>query len=199
VDAKPGLEMLIFGQYFNRNDTWAEDAGPWIGYLARTSYLLQQGRYVADVAYFYGEDHNLTELFDHRFNTDVPTGYRYDYINPEALMTRLSVRDGRLVTPSGMSYRVLFLPPHVTRLTLPALRKLSDLARAGAIIVGPSRSAASDCKVQMPWSARLPTKSGVQALDRRPDMPMARARSIRRRSGAVLTVRRIRPTSRSGV
>jgi hypothetical protein len=137
VDAKPGLEMLIFGQYFNRNDTWAEDAGPWIGYLARTSYLLQQGRYVADVAYFYGEDHNLTELFLHRFNTDVPAGYRYDYINPEALMTRLSVRDGRLVTPSGMSYRVLFLPPHVTRLTLPALRKLSDLAAAGAIVVGP--------------------------------------------------------------
>jgi hypothetical protein len=137
VDAKPGLEMLIFGQYFNRNDTWAEDAGPWVSYLARTSFMLQQGRYVADVAYVYGEDRNLTELFEKRFNTDVPVGYRYDYINPEALMTRLSVRDGRVVTPSGMSYRVLYLPPHVTRLTLPALRKLADLARAGAVVVGP--------------------------------------------------------------
>lgn len=137
ADAKPGLQMFFFGQNFNRNDTWAEEAGPWVSYLARTSFMLQQGRYVADVAYFYGEDRNLTELFEKRFNTDVPPGYRYDYINPEALMTRLSVRDGRLVTASGMSYRVLLLPPHVTRLTLPALRKLADLAAGGAVVVGP--------------------------------------------------------------
>ena len=74
VDKKPGLEMGIFGQYFNRNDTWAEQAGPWVDYIARTSYLLQQGKFVADVAYFYGEDRNLTEIFLHRFNTDVPSG-----------------------------------------------------------------------------------------------------------------------------
>ena len=137
VDAKPGLQMFFFGQYFNRNDTWAEDAGPWVSYLARTSYMLQQGRYVADVAYFYGEDRNLTELFEKRFNSDVPTGYRYDYINPEALMTRLSVQGGRLVTASGMSYRVLFLPSHVNRWTLQALRRLADLVRAGTVVVGP--------------------------------------------------------------
>jgi hypothetical protein len=47
------------------------------------------------------------------------------------------VRDGRLVTASGMSYRVLFIPPHVDRWTLPALRKLADLAGAGAVVVGP--------------------------------------------------------------
>ena len=129
--------MFFFGQYFTRNDTWAEDAGPWVSYLARTSFLLQQGRYVADVAYVYGEDRSLTELFEKRFNTDVPRGYRYDYINPEALMTRLSVEGGRVVTPSGMSYRVLYLPPHVNRWTLPALRKLADLARAGAVVAGP--------------------------------------------------------------
>ncbi len=67
----------------------------------------------------------------------MPRGYRYDYINPEALMTRLFVRDGRVVTASGMSYRVLYLPAHVTRWTLPALRKLADLAGAGAVVVGP--------------------------------------------------------------
>ena len=137
VDAKPGLKLFIFGQFFNRNDTWAEDARPWVDYLARTSYMLQQGRYVADVAYFYGEDKTLSELFRDRFNTDVPEGYRYDYINPEALMTLLSVKDGRLVTPSGMSYRALFLPAQVTRLTLPAARKLRALVNDGAVLVGP--------------------------------------------------------------
>ncbi|CAN7489044.1 glycosyl hydrolase [Phenylobacterium sp. LjRoot225] len=136
VEAKPGLRLFTFGQYFNRNDTWAEQAAPWMTYLARSSYMLQQGRFVADVAYFYGEERNLTELFQHRFNTDVPKGYAYDYINPEALLTLLSVKDGRLVTPSGMSYRVLFMPDHVHRLSLPAMRKLRDLVVNGAVVVG---------------------------------------------------------------
>jgi hypothetical protein len=137
VDKKPGLAMLIFGQYFNRNETWAEEAKPWVDYLARTSHMLQQGRYVADVAYFYGEEKNLTELFRTRFNTDVPSGYRYDYINPEALLTLLSVKDGQIATPSGMRYRILYMPAHVTRYTVPALRKLRDLVAAGAIVAGP--------------------------------------------------------------
>ncbi|MFC4312533.1 glycosyl hydrolase [Steroidobacter flavus] len=136
VDAKPGLRMFIFGQFFNRNDTWAEQAAPWVTYLARSSFLLQQGRFVADVAYFYGEERNLTEQFLERFNTDVPKGYAYDYINPEALLTLLSVRDGRIVTPSGMSYRVLFIPDQVRHFTLPTLRKVRQLVADGAVLVG---------------------------------------------------------------
>lgn len=135
VDKKPGLKLFLWGQYFNRNDTWAEQAGPWVAYLARSSHLLQQGRFVADVAYFYGEERNLTELFLHDFNTDIPPGYAYDYINPEALLTLLSVREGRIVTPSGMSYALLFVPDHVQRYTTAALRKLRDLVAQGATVV----------------------------------------------------------------
>ena len=137
IDAKPGLEMLIFGQYFNRNDTWAEEAGPWVSYLARTSYLLQQGHAVADVLYFYGEEKNLTEIYKTSFNTDVPEGYHYDYINAEALRQLVSVKDGRLVTASGMSYRVLFVPPSVTHLSLSSIEKIRNLAADGAVIVCP--------------------------------------------------------------
>ena len=88
-------------------------------------------------AYFYGEDRTLTEIFNDRLNTDVPEGYHYDYISPEALMTLLSVENGRVVTPSGMSYRVLFVPPFVTRWTLPALQRLRALVNAGAAVVAP--------------------------------------------------------------
>nr|WP_036234855.1 glycosyl hydrolase [Massilia sp. JS1662] len=137
VDKKPGLMLLYFGQFFNRNETWADEAKPWLSYLSRTSYMLQQGHYVADVAYFYGEEKNLAEIFEKKINTDVPKGYQYDYVNPEALMTLLDVRDGRLVTPSGMSYRVLYLPDDVKRMTLPVLRKIRDLVSAGAVVVGP--------------------------------------------------------------
>jgi hypothetical protein len=137
VDRKPGLMLGLFGQFFNRNDTWAEYAKPWVDYLARTSQLLQEGRFVAEVAYFYGEERNLTELFRHRENTDVPPGYQFDYINPEALLTLLSVKDRRVVTSSGMSYSVLYMPAHVKRYSLPALRKIRQLVEEGAVVVAP--------------------------------------------------------------
>ena len=29
-DKQPGLSLFIFGQYFNRNESWAELAKPWV-------------------------------------------------------------------------------------------------------------------------------------------------------------------------
>ena len=49
-----------------------EEAGPWITYLARSSYLLQQGHFFADVAYFYGEEAPLTALFGWKPQQDAP-------------------------------------------------------------------------------------------------------------------------------
>jgi hypothetical protein len=130
----PGLTLGFFGQFFNRNDAWAEDAGAWIDYLSRTSYLLQQGAFSADVLYFYGEERNLTEIYSTRFEREVPEGYGYDYANAEALQT-LSARDGSVFAPSGLTYRVLYVPPFVTRYTLPTLLKLRELVRGGAVLV----------------------------------------------------------------
>ena len=62
-DLAPGLTLGPYGLWFNRNDTWADEAKPWVTYLARCSYLLQQGHYSADVAYFYGEEGPLTAVF----------------------------------------------------------------------------------------------------------------------------------------
>jgi hypothetical protein len=135
VDRKPGLTLGSFGMTFNRNETWAEQAGPFFDYLARTSYMLQQGHDVADVAYFYGEEENLTQRFELQPNKDVPDGYHFDYINPEALLTLLSVRNGNLVTPGGASYRVLYLPAYVDRLTLASVQRLQSLVNDGAILV----------------------------------------------------------------
>lgn len=137
VDKKPGLMLLYFGQFFNRNETWADEAGAWISYLSRTSHMLQQGQYVADIAYFYGEEMNLAEQFEKKFNTSVPAGYQYDYVNGEALLNLLKVRDGRLVTDSGMRYRILYIPDNVKRMTLPVLKKIRELVSQGAIVVGP--------------------------------------------------------------
>jgi hypothetical protein len=135
TDKKPGFALGPFGQWFNRNETWAEQAKPWVTYLARSSYLLQQGRFAADIAYFYGEDTNLTALFGKK-GPDIPDGYNFDYFNADALIHKLSVIDGQLATQSGMRYRVLALDPHSQRMSLPVLRKIRDLVQAGAIVCG---------------------------------------------------------------
>jgi hypothetical protein len=136
TDKIPGLGLGPYGQWFTRNETWAELANPWTTYLARSSYMLQQGKFAADVIYFYGEDSNITAEFANK-SPDVPAGYNFDYVNADALKNRLSVENGRIVTATGMSYRVLALDPYSRHMSLPVLKKIRDLVNAGAVVVGP--------------------------------------------------------------
>jgi hypothetical protein len=98
--------------------------------------LLQQGRFDADIAYFYGEDTNITALFGKK-GPETPAGYNWDYFNADALVHVLTFADGQLATPSGMRYRVLALDPHSQHMSLPVLRKIRDLVQAGAVVSGP--------------------------------------------------------------
>jgi alpha-L-rhamnosidase len=136
VDKAPGLTLGGYGLWFNRNETWAEQAGPWVNYLSRSAFLLQQGHYYADVAYFYGEEGPLTAVFGTRAQEDMPPGYGYDFVNADAILNHLSFQNGRLATGTGTSYRVLYLGPMSRRMTLPVLRKIRELVSAGAIVVG---------------------------------------------------------------
>jgi hypothetical protein len=135
-DKKPGLSLAIFGQYFNRNETWAGMARPWVDYMARSSWMLQQGRFYADVAYFYGEEAPLVALYKHGQPADAPRRYAYDFVNADALQQRLSVRNGDVVAASGARYKVLYLGGSSGRMTLSTLRRLYALAVQGATIVG---------------------------------------------------------------
>jgi hypothetical protein len=136
ADMAPGLTLGPYGLWFNRNDTWAQDAQPWITYLARCSWLLQQGHYSADVAYFYGEEGPLTAVFGWKAIADAPDGYAFDFVNSDVVLHELSFKDGRLVTPGGTSYRILYLGGRSQRMTLPVLRRLKDLVAQGAVVVG---------------------------------------------------------------
>jgi hypothetical protein len=134
-DKKPGLGLLIFGQWFNRHETWAEQAKAWTDYLARSSYMLQQGRYVADVLYFYGEDNCITGLFAHQL-PDIPNGYSFDYVNADALQNMISFDGKNLATKSGMKYHLLALDKNARTMSLPVLRKIAELVGQGAVISG---------------------------------------------------------------
>ena len=136
ADMAPGLTLGPYGLWFNRNDTWAEDAQPWITYLARCSWLLQQGHFSADVAYFDGEEGPLTAVFGWKAIGDAPDGYAFDFVNSDVVLHQLSFKDGRLVTPGGTSYRILYLGGRSQRMTLPVLRQLKSLVAQGAVVVG---------------------------------------------------------------
>ena len=130
----PGQEYFA-GTHFNPQITWWDEAPAFINYLKRCQYLAQQGGFVADVVYYYG-DHvpNIARL-----KADDPAGalpgFDYDVLSEELLLSSLTVNDGRLALPSGMEYRVLALPNHRV-LSLAALKKVDALVRDGATVLG---------------------------------------------------------------
>jgi hypothetical protein len=134
-DKIPGLGLGPFGQWFTRHETWAEEAAPWISYLTRSCYMLQQGKFIADIVYYYGEDNNITALFGEKL-PDIPEGYNYDFVNSDALVNVLTVDNGIIHTPGGTTYRVLALDKNSLQMSLPVLRKIRDLVQAGAIVAG---------------------------------------------------------------
>ncbi len=131
-ERRPGMSEW-FGTEFNRHNTWFDQSRAWIDYLRRCHFLLQQGRYVADVAYFIGED---VPKMTGTTEPPLPPGYAFDYINAEVILNRLEVKDGRFTLPGGPSYRLLVLPPLKT-MRPELLRKLRDLVAAGGAVLGP--------------------------------------------------------------
>ncbi|GAB3908795.1 glycosyl hydrolase [Larkinella knui] len=140
-DRKPGLSLGPFGQYFTRQETWAEQANAWMGYLGRSCFLLQQGKPVVDVLYYYGENNNITQVFTKKLPA-IPAGYAYDFANSTVLKNELRVEGGKMVTSGGQSYRVLVLDSTAKTMTLPVLKKLGELVKAGMHVAGikPERS-----------------------------------------------------------
>jgi hypothetical protein len=176
---RPGLDLLGYGQWFNRHDTWAEEARAWTDYLARSSYLLQQGRFKADILYYYGEDNSVTGLFGNRL-PDIPAGYAYDFINPYGLQKTVFPIDGHLVTESGMSYRLLVLGPNCRTMSYEILQRILYLAQAGVPVCGtlPERSAsltdsqvAFDLLLQQlkPLFLEMPVEDALKAKGIDPD------------------------------
>lgn len=137
TDKKPGFSLWIFGQYFSRLETWGEMAKPWIDYISRNSFMLQQGRNVADVAYFYGEESPITALYEGKVPTDRPTRNAYDYVNADVILNQFSNAGKYVVAKSGARYRVIYLGGTSRKMTLPVLQRLDVLVRGGATLVGP--------------------------------------------------------------
>jgi hypothetical protein len=118
------------GTPFLRGQTWWRHAPEFTTYLARLNYMLERGKPVSDVLWYLGDE--ISHKPDQKI---VLKGYKYDYCNQDVLLNRLTVRDGRIVTPEGISYRVLWMPDN-ERMLPETLEKLVEMVKSGAVIVG---------------------------------------------------------------
>jgi len=130
----PGNEYFA-GTHLNPNVTWWKQAGDFISYLNRCSYLLSQGLFVADVLYYYGDD-VPSFVFTKEDVNDLAFGYDWDKCSKEALLNKAYVKDNKLFFPDGMCYRILVLPGE-NAIDPAVLRKLEAWVKAGLMIVAP--------------------------------------------------------------
>lgn len=159
--AIPGYEWPRVGLKVDRHVTWWPFSHAWLRYLARCQFLFRRGRFVADVCYFYGEEApNYVPAKDSMI-PPLPQGFDCDSINAEALLSRMTVKDGRLYLPEGVNYRLLVMPYQPWSMPpqgvfasdqqaypgpgngLPVgvsagvLRKVKELVQNGATVLGP--------------------------------------------------------------
>src|SRR6218665_40599 len=166
-DGKPGYEFCA-GQHFTPNITWWEQSPSFFAYLSRCQYMLQQGKFVADVCFYLGE--RPPALAPPKYVIpSLGAGYDCDYSNPDVLLNRMSVKNGRIVLPDGMSNRLLALQNSTSpskeisdkvgayqslqvssvpssEMSAEVIEKLRELILAGATVVGPPPLTASGLK-----------------------------------------------------
>ena len=153
----PGMTMGPYGVHWERTQTWWNMVPAYHTYLSRCQYLLRQGLPVADVCFLVPE--GSPQVFRPpttavRGNPPDRLAYNFDGCAPEVVLSTMSVKNGLLVLPDGMSYRVLVLPERET-MTPALLRKIKELVEAGATVVGPrvlkspSLSGYPDCDAEV--------------------------------------------------
>ncbi len=174
IAGKPGFAYHA-GEHINTNATWWEMVRPYMDYLSRTSFMLRQGEFVGDVCLYYGDQApNLVppKRIDPNYSPDLPgvfptwfydetkcphcgqpkpinpgklPGYDYDYINADVITTTLSAENGKLVLPSGQSYRVMALPDRED-ISLEVIKRIESLVQNGAVIIGRKPTRATSLK-----------------------------------------------------
>ncbi len=146
INRKPGMTMSFWGLHYERTQTWWEETKPWHEYLTRCQYMLQKGLFVADILYM------QAEAVPNRFvppGTDFanpkppdPPGYNFDGCTADVVFNRISIKDGLIVLPDGMSYRLMVLPSPGEQvmagvMTIKLAKKIEELVNEGMVIVGP--------------------------------------------------------------
>ncbi|MEI6949281.1 glycosyl hydrolase [Paraflavisolibacter sp. H34] len=83
MDRKPGMTLNRIGLYFQRDQTWWKPGRAWVEYARRCQSLLQQGRPVADIAVFTGDDFPRRSVLPDRLVETLPGLFGADVVKKE--------------------------------------------------------------------------------------------------------------------
>ncbi|MCK5821945.1 MAG: glycoside hydrolase, partial [Bacteroidales bacterium] len=129
----PGQEYFA-GTHVNPQVTWWNQSGAFIDYMHRTQSLVQNGKFVADVLYYYGD--HVPNVFSIKATDPAGAMPGYDYdVCDETILLQLKMKKNKIVVPGGIEYEVLVLPDHRT-LSMSALKKVEELLKNGAQVIG---------------------------------------------------------------
>jgi hypothetical protein len=114
---QPGRAMGPWGTHFGRHQTWFEPGKAYLAYLGRCQVLLQQGERVVDFLSMDRQEEDSDVIAKDVF-----------------LQSEVTVKDGKIVLPSGRSYAFMVFPRDGEMLPEVA-RKIRTLVADGATIV----------------------------------------------------------------
>jgi hypothetical protein len=129
----PGNEYFA-GTHINPNITWWKQTRAFFDWTSRNCFLLSQGLFVADVAVYYGDNVPNQVPLKHIID-GLGEGYDYDAVNTDVILNRMTVKDGRIVLPDGMSYAALVLPDR-QGINIDVLKRIKQLVKNGATVIG---------------------------------------------------------------
>ena len=118
----------------NRLNTLWPVSRPFWDYQARCSWMLRQGKPVSDVCIYLGDDVPV-RILSHLL-PDLPPGYDFDAFTTDALLHRMTAKDGRITLPDGTGYRMMILPAAGT-LGTEARQQIERLRQQGIAIYDP--------------------------------------------------------------
>ncbi|WP_203257118.1 glycosyl hydrolase [Hyunsoonleella ulvae] len=130
-DVAPGLALSYHGFDFNRLNTWWKQSKGYMDYVARSQYILQQGKNVADVLVFTGESSPNTGFIKPEIKA---MGFDYDLIGANKLKD-LTVKNGTIYSSVGNTYKLLVLPES-DFIKPETLEKVKELVNGGAKVIG---------------------------------------------------------------
>jgi len=131
-DRKPGVTLGIYGNTFNRNNSWFPYVGSFFESLARQQYLLQKGDRRADALIFLGDKLPSYESGSGYLSEKLPHNIKFQYINKEVLLERLSVRDGVIFLDGEQPFQFLMLRDR--DMDIETARMVESLVAAGAVV-----------------------------------------------------------------
>ena len=145
------------GSPFLRGETWWKHMPAFTSHLARCTYLLERGVPVNSVLWYVGDEPQQKP----RQLVDFPEGFHFEYCNPDALLTRLSIQDGAWTTPDGISYPLFWIPTQ-GRMRPETLEKLLELVKEGGILLADAPTGISTLSTNDNQQARY--EAAVSAL-----------------------------------